>query len=394
MKSLDKLFDTGVAVRPPLDAEALRAIPAKRGVFALVADDGVVVLLTTAADIRDRLRHRLTADDGDERRRTADLREITAAVYWRLTYSRFETDWQYAELARALWTETYGRLLKRRSAWFVAADTEGKCPCFQTVRSPGGPCEHFGPFATRRAAEDYIAALTDVFDLCRCVHILRRAPHGSPCAYKQMGRCAAPCDGTSSMESYRRQIRRAVRFAAGCRRPQRDRLTAEMNAAAAAQQYERAGTLKSRLRRLDSFDDPRLAEVRPLSDFRFVLVQRGPSRHQACAFVCDRGALAAAGTVDYPPDQRQLTEVLTRCDALAPQAESVTTLAGERMALVAAYLLTRAPWRGLILRRTGLTPGALAEAIRGAAEMLKLREPQRPAKTPTRTSDDDGAKGE
>jgi len=377
MASIAKRFDCCVPVSSPLGPEALEAIPAKRGVFALLAGDDRPILLTTAADIRARLRHRLTAPEDGGRRKTADLRAITAAVCWQLTYSRFETDWRFFELARAIWPETYTQLLPRRSVWFVAARADGALPHLAVVREGETGADAVGPFLGRRSAGQFAEALADAFDLCRCYAGGRKRPEPGTCAYKEMGRCAAPCDGSASMDACRRTLAEAMRFAAGDRAPARQRLAAGMREAAAAMDYERAAVLKARLARLAQFDSPRFADVRDTRALRLVGLQRGPTFREMRAFVCDRGALAEAGTLGYPPVEAELTAVLDACDALSAGHGETTPADRRRLALVSAYLLSGKPDRGLWFRRDEVTAAGLTEAIEAATEALKVRRPAR-----------------
>jgi len=377
MAAIVERFEGCAAVSPPLDGEALKAIPAKRGVFALLAEHSQPILLTTAADIRGRLRHRLTAPDDGGRRKAADLREITAAVCWRLTWSHFETEWQFFELARAIWPDSYTDLLPRRPVWFVAARVDEPFPHLAVVREAEPGAGAFGPFPSRRLAGRFAEALADAFDLCRCYAGGRQIPEPDACTYKQMGRCGAPCDGSMSMADYRHTVREAVRFAGGDRQPVRQRLAAGMRRAAAAMDYERAAAMKGRLARLAEFDSPKFADVRDTRALRFVSIQRGPSFRQMSAFVCDRGAVAAAGTLQYPPVPTELAAVCDACDALSADHAEMSAADRQRMAIVSAYLFSRKPERGLWFRRGEITPTALMEAIGGAAEALKVRLPAR-----------------
>jgi len=376
MAGLDRLFDACVAVTPPLTDEALKRIPAKRGVFGLLAADDRPILVTTAADIRSRLRYRLTAPEPDRRRKAADLREITAKVCWKLTHSRFETDWRYLQTVQAVWPDTYTDLLPKRFAWFIAVDPSEPIPVFTVEAGVTGRGRHFGPFRDRRSADAFIDGLTDVFDLCRCVSILRQAPAGSACAYKQMGRCAAPCDGSAPIADYRDLVRRAAEFAAGEHDAQRELLTKQMQEASDAMQFEAAGVLKSRLGRLDELTGPRHVHVGDAQEFRFVIIQRGPSSHQACTFVCDQGVLAAGPIVEFPPVESRMVEVLSACDRLADTRRRGPTEADcRRMGLVSWYLFSTKAEDGLLLHRRSLTPPAVAEAVAGAADALRLRPP-------------------
>lgn len=370
----EELFDAFATVEPPLTADALGAIPARRGVFLLTAADGRPILLTTGADIRARLRGRLTEPDADQRTKVADLREITAAVHWKLATSPFETDWRFLEIARHLWPRTWTKLPAHKPAWFVAVDPDEPIPQFARTQEVGGTAQAFGPFPDRSSAERFVESLADAFDLCRYYHILRQAPHGTACAYKQMGRCPAPCDGSIPMEAYRGMIRAAARFAGGERQEHAAALARQMREAAGRMEFERAAVLKSRLERMEDFAGPKYAEVRPLEAFRYVIVQPGARSSQARAFVCDRGAIADAGALDLPLREEPLEGVLRACDALAAGHEAIDEADRWRMGLVAAYLFAGRGMRGLMLRRDELADaGALREAIEASLDDLKLR---------------------
>ena len=104
-------FDGRLEVQPPLGDEQLSQIPARRGVMALLGPEGQTILLTTAADIRSRLRHRLQERPEGERKKTADLREVTRQILWRLAASHFEADLHFLELAEAIYGRRYPSLL-------------------------------------------------------------------------------------------------------------------------------------------------------------------------------------------------------------------------------------------------------------------------------------------
>ena len=219
--------------------------------------------------------------------------------------------------------------------WFVASRVDGAFPHLALVGEAEPGADAFGPFPSRRLAGRFAEALADAFDLCRCYAGGRQIPVADGCAYKQMGRCGAPCDGSMSMADYRHAVQEAVRFAGGDRQPLRQRLAAGMREAAAAMDYERA------------------------------------------AFVCDRGAVAAAGTLQYPPVSTELAAVCDACDALSAEHAEMSAPDRQRMAIVSAYLFSRKPERGLWFRRSEVTPTALMEAIGGATEALKVRLPAR-----------------
>jgi len=370
-------FDGHLEVQPPLGDEQLAQIPARRGVMALLGPGGQTVLLTTAADIRSRLAHRLRERPDDERRKTADLREVTRQILWKLATSHFEADLYFLELAEAIMPRRYPSLLAWGGAWFVRVDPAAEVPHFVRTRAVlGAAGVHVGPFAGARQADRFIDALQDAFDLCRDVRCLRQAPHGQRCTYAQMGRCRSPCDGSISMEEYRQMVSRAAEFACGRRGARRRELAGRMRAAAKRLAFEEAAGLKKRLARLAELDSPAWRHVAPLAEFRFVLVQRGGRSRQVKVFLADLGRIVQAKPLSYPLRKRQLDGVLRAMRGHLSNPAPHEAAERWRLALVAHYLYAGEARSGLILRwREGLDAEALAEAIESSAERLGLKRP-------------------
>ncbi|MHC4562464.1 MAG: UvrB/UvrC motif-containing protein [Planctomycetota bacterium] len=373
------MFDDCWEVTGPLADEAFAKVPAKRGVLLLAAGGDEPILLITAGSLRGRLRTRLAEDDADAPSRRTDLRQITRAVLWKLTDSHFETDLVFLELARTIWPRRYRSMLAWKRPRFVAVDCDEPFPHFaptQDALTAGGQC--IGPFPTAKSAEQFIQNVQDAFDLCRDIKCLRTAPNGQPCSYAQMGRCGSPCDGTMSMDDYRQIVRKAADFAAGDRQTVAAELTEEMTAAAEKLAFEKASSIKTRLRRLEEFKRPAYDQAAPLGDFKFLFVQRGPNRQAAKTFFINGPIVAAGPVLTYPPDEKQLSAAIEQMAAVA-SAEAPADEAGRwRMGLVAQQVFTSGDRRGLVLRwRDGLTAAGLAEVIESSADVLKLRAPKR-----------------
>lgn len=380
------LFDDHLAVSPPLNEEQVAGIPGKRGVFLLTGPAGEPILLATAASIRSRLRGRLEPPTEETSKRAADLSEITAGVHWKLAGGHFETEWQYLELAAQIWPRTYGKLLAYRLGWFVRVVPAEPFPHFERTRDvPGAGGRVIGPFYSGRDAERFIDIVQDTFDLCRDVRCLRRSPNGPRCSYGQMGRCLSPCDGTISMEEYRRAVAVAAEAAAErCAGRQRE-LQEQMRQAAGALEFERAGTLKVRLARLAELQGPAFAHAAPLEQFRFLLVQPSGSRKRLKTFFVAGGRIAEGPPLALPAAEENVRAILDAMAvfafAAAPVEEPDEQLQRWRVALVSHYLFADANRRAVILRwNESLAPAAVMAAVEEylaedeEAELQKQRE--------------------
>lgn len=378
------LFDGHVDVQGVMSGEQLALVPAKRGVLALLAEGAQPIILLTAADMRSRMRNRLTAPDEDNRTRSADLRAITRRVLYKLAHSHFETDLHYARLARAIWPGRYASMISWKPAWFVRADADDGIPRFMRTREIGGGSgRYIGPLPTASHAEHFAGLIVEAFDLCRNIPLLKQAPNAQPCTYAQMGRCPSPCDGSISMATYARMVAEALDFACGQRSALRDGLRQEMRRASESLEFERAAVLKARLDRLAEFDAAAYANAECLERFNFIIIQRAGSVRRAKAFVACGPTIDRAGTLDYPVKTRRLDALLKRAAVLAGRAGRWGPFGRLMAGLVSRYLFSSERRRGLIVRwEASMTGRQLGEAIEAAADVLALRAPAGGTKDP------------
>ncbi|MBS3733413.1 MAG: UvrB/UvrC motif-containing protein [Phycisphaerae bacterium] len=369
-------FDARIAVQPPLSAERLSDVPAARGVLALLDEHERPVTLITAADMRARLRSRLARRDDGHPRKAADLRTVTRAVCWTRTDGHFETDLAYLELARQLWPDDFAEMLAWKPAWFVRLDLDDVAPAFVATR--GGLCGDaccVGPFPLRRAARRFVAVLEDAFDLCRDRSLLARAPHARTCPYGQMGRCLRVCDGSVTMDAYRRRLSEALDYAIGRREDIAAELRRRMQAASDALDFERAAALKARLDRLSVLNEADFHHVRPAERFQFVLIQPGGGRRRLRPFLVDGGRIAPRAVLDWPLKRTQLRELLAKMGRFVNASARPDNAGPWRVGLVAKYLFSAPQRRGLAVHWTdALDAAALTEQIVAARGVLGLSD--------------------
>ena len=370
-------FDAIEQVTPPVADAQLRKIPAKRGVFLMLAENDKPIILLPAADMRARLRNRLAEPLEDKRTRTLDLREITRKLCWKLTSSHFETDLEYFEIARRIWPDAFAKLLAWKPAWFVAVNPDDQYPHFVSARGVPAAGGCFGPFSTAGEAEGFIKNVQDAFDLCRDYACLRLSPNSPRCAYAQMGKCLSPCDGTISMDDYRRTVAEAADFAGGCREVLHNRLEEQMAAAAKNLAFEKAGAIKAKLQRLGQFDKPAYYHVRPVESFHYILIQQGPKSSKAKAFLVNGGAIHSGGVLDYPPKAGQIAALISKMTNLAARDMEFGKIELLRMGLVSQYLFSSPNRRGVALRFTDdLSVERVSSVMKKAARDLKLKAPK------------------
>ena len=197
------------------DAALLADLPAKPAMYCFEDENRGTLLLATTSNLRRSAAEKLQIGNPSPLARRFNYSGLTRRLSAVPVGSQFEADWAYLQWARRLLSQSYRGMLDRWQAWFVHCDSQATHPQLTKTAHPDPtrPGTHVGPFADKHAAARYIELLQNVFDLCRYHHLLVQAPSASACAYKEMGRCPAPCDGSIALEAYRRQTQDAIDFA-------------------------------------------------------------------------------------------------------------------------------------------------------------------------------------
>jgi hypothetical protein len=282
-----------------------------------------------------------------------DYAAVVRRVRWRGVFSRFEANFTYLENARVRMPGSYRPLIRHWRAGWVSVNLADAHPRFVASDRPSGAGRSFGPFPTPRAARQQIDMLEDLFDLCREHAILVQAPHGSACAYKQMGRCPAPCDGSVTMDDYRRQIGRACEYLTQPRQRWADELTRQMQSAAAELNFELAGRIKRQVEAVRASAESGADRlIAPLEAFAFLSVQRGAKKGSVRLFVVLPGVIEPLGEFGPKDLAAQLETVLPRVQqaATTPSTAPQSAAESERIALAGWSLYSNPQRRGVFLR--------------------------------------------
>ncbi len=247
-------------------------------------------------------------------------------------------------------------------------------PILEVAPAPaGGHAVSIGPLRGRRVALELVEQLDSLFGLRHCGRRLPRREH--PSAYGQMGRCLSPCLGDLDPNLYRRRLDEALMlFAAGG--DARDRLLehvrAQMRSAAAAQQYERAASLRRRsgrlaaiLRRVEGVLEA--THVRPR-----LLLARHPLGVGGDVFWLVGGRLVDFGALPDAPDRAELVEQRTIAALTRERAGELGALVPpnevDEMRIVGSYLASHPDTAQLALEAT--PDRDRLEAFLAAAEPL------------------------
>src|SRR6478672_5946517 len=106
---------------------------------------------------------------------------------------------------------------------------------------------YFGPFANAGALRHTLQLIRRQFNLRGCRPLTPNEQDYRHCLYGHLKFCTAPCIGNVTREQYIQQVLAACNFLDGQSEEMQAQIEAEMKKAAAAQEYEKAASLRDAL---------------------------------------------------------------------------------------------------------------------------------------------------
>ncbi|MEM1423780.1 MAG: hypothetical protein AAGH64_07230 [Planctomycetota bacterium] len=235
----------------PTDGGWTLGVRADPGVVLFETARGEAVTVVAGADARHAVRARLDPEQASGS--TKSLIGVAGRIRVRYAHSEAERRLVWLLVAHALLPRLADETAKTPPCWFLRLDARDGFPKGTPIAPRGLSALDdlrgvFGPYPTKKRAGLASESVTDALDLCRHHHLLVLAPDASACAYKDMGRCPAACDGSETMHDYRARVAEAERWL-GAPDEMRARTEREMREASDAYDFERAGACKATLDR-------------------------------------------------------------------------------------------------------------------------------------------------
>jgi len=363
-----EIFDFAADFDPAGDFDAfLKAVPGKWAVYLMCDGDDKPVQLLCVKNLRYSLERRLGVGEPDQGlSKRINYRDLIRKVYWRRVDSAFEADAVYLEAAREVFPQTYRGMLGMRPAWFVHVNPATQFPRYVKTNDPTRQTGfHFGPIEDKHAAQKLVHLIEDLFDLCRDYSILTQAPSAGPCPWRQMNKCVGPCDGSIDLEAYSQLIAFSATVLADPSDYVREQ-TRRMKAAAAELRFEVAEKIKSYIEQLGQLGKGPFRHVRPLDQFQYVTLQRGPRAGTAKMFVITPGRIEqVACLLDEPePVSELMRQILAAAHERRDAAKQLDDNGVERIGVVAHHLFQPKAKQGVFLPIATLDEKSLAKAYR------------------------------
>lgn len=255
VSTLEDLLEFTRGVSPQRRAKRTMAsgLPSAPGVYRFVADlpdrtgelRRQVLYVGKSVNLRARVRSYFTA--AEKRPRIEEMVRIATGVEHTVCRTALEAEVLELRLIAAH-APRYNRRSKfpERQQWLKLTDEA--FPRLSIVRKVADDgASYLGPFGRRDAAEAAMLAVHEAFPIRQCTDRISEKRRSTACALADLGRCLAPCDGTTTRADYA-EVADAVRVSLttdvrSVLRGPRERLASLID----AERFEEAGRLTSRL---------------------------------------------------------------------------------------------------------------------------------------------------
>jgi len=234
-----------VTPAPTFDLQSfLKALPAKPGVYRMLASDDTILYVGKARHLRNRVSSYFQGRAHAEK--TQALLAQVARVEITVTASETEALLLEYNLIKQH-RPRYNVLLKDDKSFPYIHLTAHEYPRLAYYRGAGKvPGRFFGPYPNSVAARETLQLLQKLFRLrpCEDTYFANRS---RPCLQYQIGRCSAPCVGLVSREAYAQDIADAVQVLQGRNSELIAELGRRMETAAGQLQYESAARFRDQI---------------------------------------------------------------------------------------------------------------------------------------------------
>ncbi|SHF16118.1 Excinuclease ABC subunit C [Modicisalibacter ilicicola DSM 19980] len=250
----------------------LKTVSASPGVYRMLDGEGNVLYVGKAKRLKARLasyfRGALNAKTQALVSRIADVQ---------VTITRSETEALLLEqtLIKEL-RPPYNILLRDDKSYpYVFVSDRHPYPAleFKRVRQKRNDGRYLGPYPSSSAVRESLALMQKIFRIRNCEDTVF-AHRTRPCLQYQINRCSAPCVDYISREDYRRDLEHAVMCLEGKSEQVTGQLTAAMEAASHALDFEEAARLRDQVQQLRRLQERQIVDTGSGDADIFALAER------------------------------------------------------------------------------------------------------------------------
>lgn len=233
--------------------EELKKLPQKPGVYLMKDENGHVIYVGKAVNLKNRVRQYFQSS----RNQTVKTRSMVSNIKefeYIVTDSEMEALLLECNLIKK-YHPYYNILLKDDKTYpYIKVTVQEPFPrIFITRRMTKDKAKYYGPFTDVLAMKETVETLHKLFPIRKCKKVFPRdIGKERPCLNHHIGQCIAPCSGNVSAEEYQGHIKDAMDFLEGKHEGILKKMEQEMMEAAENMEFEKAASLRDKIRSIKS----------------------------------------------------------------------------------------------------------------------------------------------
>jgi excinuclease ABC subunit C len=237
--------------------EKLDALPAKPGVYQFKNNEGKVIYVGKAQNLRNRVRQYFHTSRSADPRIDALVSKIVD-VELTVTDSEIEALILEANLIKQL-KPRYNVVLKDDKSYPYIALTKEMYPRVFVTRRKIPGYRYFGPYTDVKSMRNALKTIRDIFLIRSCNYDLTETSilqkKFKVCLDYHIKKCEGPCEGHVTREHYNALIDQAAQVLRGKIKSVEELLKKEMNILAEARKYEEAASVRDRIHALKVYSE-------------------------------------------------------------------------------------------------------------------------------------------
>lgn len=232
--------------------EKLAVLTARPGVYLMKDKEGKIIYVGKAKNLKNRVTSYFTGVKSHTAKVMAMVEKVAD-----FDYICVNSEMEALILENVLIKEhdpKYNILLKDDKTYpYVSIDLREPYPRLKVLRQEDKEGKRlFGPFPQMGAAAEIVRTANDLFGLVTCNrHFPRDIRKGRPCLRHHIGCCMGVCTGKISQQQYQERLGEVMDFLKGDYKALIAQLTQKMEQAAADLQFEKAASLRDRIRKIE-----------------------------------------------------------------------------------------------------------------------------------------------
>lgn len=310
-------------------------LPTGPGVYVFEDPDGRPLYVGTSRTVRKRVQTYFTASESRGR-----IRDMVALAE-RVTAVECATPLEAAvrELRLiAAHKPRYNRRSRHPEKTVYVKLTDEPWPRLSVVRRTKDDDVVLGAFPRRGAADAFVETLHETFTIRQCGGRMPQRGTGSSCALADLGRCSAPCIGSTTAEQYLSTLTSLRASVHGDPTPVLSALSARMATRADQERFEEAAALRDRAVRF-ARATARHQRLRAFTAVPHLVASRREDDGHWSVHVIAHGRLTAAGVIPARANAWEFVRVLTAsAETVVPGAGPLPAATAEESELVLRWL--------------------------------------------------------